>query len=99
MYPPHTVAQFSDHTIYNSKKELVDHALSVGNLSHKCSDLLITFTFYGSTIDKSPTPNCYIEFYGKMDEAKEAEATKKYNQMLDSLIPPNESGKRAMIRF
>ena len=74
VYPPHTVAQFSDHAIYNPDDALKDYALTISKLSHKCKNLSITLEFSGHTTEKMPAPSCFLEFYGKMDETLEQEA-------------------------
>ena len=74
VYPPHTVAQFSDHAIYNPDEALKDYALTISNLSHKCKNLAIKLQLSGPVTEKAPSPTCLIEFYGKVDEADEAAA-------------------------
>lgn len=78
VYPPHTVAQFSDHAIYNPDDALKDYALTIGSLSHKCKDLSIKLSLSGSATEKAPAPTCLVEFYGKMDEALEESAKVNY---------------------
>ena len=75
VYPPHTVAQFSDHAIYNSHDDLKDYALTIGNLDNKCTNLTIKLQFSGLLPDKTPpVPSCFIEFYGKIEEQLESKA-------------------------
>jgi len=74
VYPPHTVAQFSDHAIYNPNGELSDYGLTISSLAHKCKNLSISLAFSGSVTEKAPAPTCYIEFYGKLEEHLEAKA-------------------------
>lgn len=71
IFPPHTVAQFSDHAIYNPDEKIKDHGLAISQLNSKCKDLMITLAFSGPETDKTPTPDCFLEFTGKMDEALE----------------------------
>ena len=69
VYPPHTVAQFSDHAIYNPSGMLKDYALTISNLDYKCKDLTINLQFSGQLPDKNPPVlSCFIEFYGKIEE-------------------------------
>ena len=68
VYPPHTVAQFSDFAIYNPTETLKDYALTVSNLAHKCKHLTITLQFSGPLIEKHEAPTCFMEFYGKMQD-------------------------------
>ena len=68
VYPPHTVAQFSDHAIYNKDEELSDYALTISNLDHKCRSLSINLQFSGLLPEKTPpVPSCFLEFYGKVE--------------------------------
>ena len=75
VYPPHTVAQFSDHAIYNPHEDLKDYGLTIANLNHSCKQLSITLNFNGPLNEKTPAPApCFIEFYGKMQEHLELTA-------------------------
>jgi hypothetical protein len=69
VYPPHTVAQFSDHAIYNKDEALKDYALTISNLDYKCKNLTVNLQFSGLLPEKTPpVPSCFIEFYGKIEE-------------------------------
>ena len=85
VYPPHTVAQFSDHVIYNPDDALKDYALTISNLSHKCKNLSITLEFSGHTTEKTPAPSCFFEFYGKIEERLEQEAALSHQIEIDAL--------------
>ena len=78
VYPPHTVAQFSDHAIYNPDSALNDYALTISNLSYKSKNLSIKLQFSGQSAEKATAPTCFIECYGKIDEQLEIKAAEKH---------------------
>ena len=75
VYPPHTVAQFSDHAIYNPDELLKDYALTISNLNYKSKNLSINLQFSGPLTEKTPpAPSCFLEFYGKIEDQLEGQA-------------------------
>jgi len=92
VYPPHTVAQFSDHAIYNPSGDLKNYGLTIANLSHSGKNLSITLSFNGMVSDKAPAPSpCFLEFYGKTKECLEEIAAAKHQVEINSLPTAKKS--------